>query len=72
VCQALTDIADPNDPLAALIDLPGSFERLREDAKHLLALPDILTDSGLPEATMNHPRIALKNLEQRLKEWDLK
>jgi serine/threonine-protein kinase HipA len=72
VCQALTYIADPNDPLAALIDLPGSFERLREDAKHLLALPDILTDSGLPEATMNHPRIALKNLEQRLKEWDLK
>jgi serine/threonine-protein kinase HipA len=38
----------------------------------LLALPDILTDSGLPDATMNHPRIALKNLEQRLKEWDLK
>jgi serine/threonine-protein kinase HipA len=72
VCQALADIADPNDPLAALIDLPGSFERLREDAGHLLALPDILTDSGLPDATMNHPRIALKNLEQRLKEWDLK
>jgi len=72
VCQALADIADPNDPLAALIDLPGSFERLREDARHLLALPDILTDSGLPDATMNHPRIALKNLEQRLKEWDLK
>ena len=72
VCQALADIADPNDPLAVLIDSPGSFERLREDAKRLMALPDILADSGLPDVTMNHPRIALKNLEQRLKEWGLK
>ncbi|MHC8397759.1 HipA domain-containing protein [Pseudomonas sp. LB3P93] len=72
VCRALADIADPNDPLAALSDAPNSFDRLREDAKRLAALPDILTASGLPDATMNHPRIALKNLEQRLKEWDLK
>ena len=72
VCRALADIADPNDPLAAVSDASNSFERLREDAKHLAALPDILTASGLPDATMNHPRIALKNLEQRLREWDLK
>jgi serine/threonine-protein kinase HipA len=72
VCRSLADIADPKDPLAALSDAPESFERLREDAKRLVALPDILTASGLPDATMNHPRIALKNLEQRLREWDLK
>ncbi|MGH8386971.1 MAG: HipA domain-containing protein [Pseudomonas sp.] len=71
VCQALADLADPNEPLAALSDWSGCFERLREDAKHLMALPDILTDSGLPDVTMNHPRIALKNLQQRLKEWGL-
>lgn len=72
VCQTLADIADPNDPLAALSDWSVSFERLREDAKRLMALPDILADGGLPDVTMNHPRIALKNLEQRLKEWELK
>jgi len=37
-----------------------------------LALPDILAASGLPEITMNHPAIALRNLEQRLKNWGLK
>jgi len=72
VCRALADIADPDDPLAALADAPDSFERLRQDARRLAALPDILTESGLPDRTMNHPGIALKNLEQRLKEWDLK
>lgn len=72
VCRALADIADPADPLAALAGAPDSFERLREDAQRLAALPDILAASGLPATTMNHPRIELKNLEQRLKEWDLK
>ncbi|ROM92146.1 type II toxin-antitoxin system HipA family toxin [Pseudomonas brassicacearum] len=62
VCHALADIADPQ----------GVFERLRQDAEHLLALPDILAGSGLPDVTMNHPSIALKNLEQRLKNWGLK
>ncbi|MGE8145990.1 HipA domain-containing protein [Pseudomonas frederiksbergensis] len=71
VCQALADIADPDDPLAALSDWSGSFERLREDATRLMALPDILADSGLPDVTMNHPRIDLRNLARRLKEWDL-
>lgn len=72
VCRALADIADPDDPLAALADASDCFERLRQDAQRLAALPDILSASGLPDVTMNHPRIALKNLEQRLKEWDLK
>ncbi|WP_426233567.1 HipA domain-containing protein [Pseudomonas sp. TWP3-2] len=72
VCRALADITDPDDPLAALADSPDSFERLREDAERLAALPDILTASGLPDRTMNHPGVHLKNLEQRLKEWDLK
>jgi serine/threonine-protein kinase HipA len=72
VCRALADIADPDDPLAALSEAQDSFERLRGDAQHLMALPDILAASGLPEVTMNHPQIALRNLEQRLKEWGLK
>lgn len=38
----------------------------------LLALPDILSASGLPAVTMNHPAIALKNLPQRLQAWGLK
>jgi len=55
-----------------LTDASDPFERLREDAQRLAALPDLLTASGLPDRTMNHPGILLKNLEQRLKEWDLK
>jgi serine/threonine-protein kinase HipA len=62
VCNALVMIGDPE----------ALYEGLRKDADHLLALPDILTASGLPEVTMNHPAIALKNLEQRLKNWGLK
>ncbi|RON51052.1 HipA domain-containing protein [Pseudomonas frederiksbergensis] len=62
VCNALADIGDPE----------SLFENLRADADRLLALPDILTASGLPEATMNHPGVALRNLEQRLKTWGLR
>jgi serine/threonine-protein kinase HipA len=62
VCDALVGITHPADAL----------ERLRQDADRLLALPDILAASGLPDVTMNHPSIALKNLEQRLKNWGLK
>ena len=72
VCRALADITDPKDPLAGLTDASDPFERLREDAQRLAALPDLLTASGVPDRTMNHPGIHLKNLEQRLKEWDLK
>ncbi|MGY2399217.1 hypothetical protein [Pseudomonas sp. SDO5271_S396] len=35
------------------------------------ALPDILVASGLPEVTLNHPRIALRELDRRLAEWGL-
>lgn len=57
--------------LEALVSPQEAFERLREDARSLMALPDLLADSGLPEAVMNHPAIALKNLEQRMKDWGL-
>lgn len=60
-CEALVDILDPQQ----------AFERLRHDAQQLRALPDILRDSGLPEATFNHPAIALSKLDQRLTTWGL-
>lgn len=60
-CQLLKPWVDPEQ----------AFERLRHDARVLLALPDLLSASGLPDAVMNHPAIALKNLEQRMKGWDL-
>jgi serine/threonine-protein kinase HipA len=66
----LADSADPHDSLAGL-DASALFEGLRADARRLAALPDILAASGLPARTMNHPSVHLKNLEQRLKEWDL-
>ena len=70
VCRVLADSADPHDSLAGL-DASALFEGLRADARRLAALPDILAASGLPARTMNHPSVHLKNLEQRLKEWDL-
>lgn len=62
VCRSLSDFVAPQD----------LFEGLQEVAQQLLALPDILSASGLPAVTMNHPDIALKNLPQRFKEWGLK
>ncbi|MHC8303422.1 hypothetical protein [Pseudomonas sp. PB3P13] len=62
VCEALSVIGDPE----------ALFEGLRDDANRFLALPDILSASGLPEVTLNHPAIALRNLEQRLQRWGLK
>jgi serine/threonine-protein kinase HipA len=47
------------------------YERLRDAANNFLALPDLLSDQGLPSSTMNHPRIALRNLQQRLSRWEL-
>ncbi|WP_310190611.1 type II toxin-antitoxin system HipA family toxin [Pseudomonas hunanensis] len=57
--------------LAALVDPAQAYEQLREDARHLLALPDILSASGLPDAVMNHPAIPLSKLEQKMKDWSL-
>jgi serine/threonine-protein kinase HipA len=47
------------------------FERLRTAAQSFLALPDLLSDGGLPVATMDHPRIALRDLPKRLGKWEL-
>lgn len=47
------------------------FQRLRTAAGAFLALPDLLSAEGLPAVTMNHPRIALRNLQQRLDQWGL-
>lgn len=58
--------------LGDLVDSQTLFENLRGDAQQLCALPDILSASGLPDVTMNHPGIALKNLPERLKKWGLK
>lgn len=60
-CAALSDIVNPQH----------AFERLRQDAQGLKALPDLLRDSGLPKATFNHPAIALGKLDQRLTDWGL-
>lgn len=57
--------------LNALVEPDEAFERLRQDARALLALPDLLVDSGLPDAVLDHPAIALKNLEQRMNGWGL-
>jgi len=60
-CVALAEFVDPGE----------AYQRLRQDAGHLLALPDILSSLGLPDAVMNHPAIALGKLERRLAEWGL-
>ncbi|MGB3126273.1 MAG: HipA domain-containing protein [Pseudomonas sp.] len=62
VCNSLGD----------LVDSKALFDGLRETAQQLSALPEILSASGLPAVTMNHPGIALKNLPYRLREWGLK
>ncbi|KTC49160.1 toxin HipA [Pseudomonas fluorescens ABAC62] len=58
--------------LKPLLDAESTFERLRQDAEYLRALPDILSSSGLPEVTWNHPRVALRHLDQRLIDWGLR
>ena len=62
VCGALEGLVDPQQ----------AFERLRADAEHLRALPDILVNSGLPQETWKHPAIALGKLDQRLQQWGLR
>ncbi len=60
------------ESLSSIIDPDMAYQRLRADVEPLRALPDLLSAEGLPELTMNHPQIALKNLDQRLREWGLK
>lgn len=61
VCNALDTFIDPEQ----------AYQRLREDARQLLALPDILSEIGLESRVMNHPAIALGKLERRMAEWGL-
>lgn len=60
------------ESLSSIIDPDMAYQRLRADVEPLRALPDLLSAEGLPELTMNHPQVALKNLDQRLREWGLK
>lgn len=57
--------------LAHRADPEWLFERLREDAQRLQALPDLLTDLGLPEETWKAPTIVLNRLEETLRHWGL-
>jgi serine/threonine-protein kinase HipA len=59
------------DEAAEWIEPDELFQLLRAAAQTFLALPDLLSADGLPTATMNHPRIALRDLPQRLKSWGL-
>jgi serine/threonine-protein kinase HipA len=60
-CQSLSHFIDPE---FALVEL-------RAAAKQLSALPDLLFQDGLPNSTFNHPGIALGQLTNKLKNWDL-
>lgn len=60
-CKAAEEWTDPE----------WLFEQLRASAQSFLALPDLLAEEGLPANTMNHPRIALRSLAQRLNRWGL-
>ncbi|MBV4532107.1 HipA domain-containing protein [Pseudomonas sp. SWRI107] len=57
--------------LAPLIDPEQAFQRLREDARQLLALPDVLAGLGLSDAVMDHPAIALRRLDRCMAQWGL-
>lgn len=56
---------------AEWVDPDELFQRLRAAAQEFQVLPDLLNAEGLPASTMNHPRIALRNLRQRLVQWGL-
>ncbi|QQE87245.1 type II toxin-antitoxin system HipA family toxin [Azotobacter chroococcum] len=60
-CNALSRWGDPEE----------LFEGLRADARQLLALPDLLSELGLPEQTWQAPTIPLARLEATLRRWGL-
>lgn len=47
------------------------FDRLRADARLLLALPDLLLDLGLPAEAWRSPLIPLSRLEATFRSWKL-
>jgi serine/threonine-protein kinase HipA len=57
--------------LAHRADPEWLFARLREDARLLLALPDLLVDLELPEETWKAPTIVLNRLEDTFRQWGL-
>jgi len=59
------------DEVAEWVDADELYQRLRLAAQDFLALPDLLSAQGLPDSTMSHPRIALRNLQQRMLQWGL-
>ncbi|WP_244165851.1 type II toxin-antitoxin system HipA family toxin [Pseudomonas abietaniphila] len=60
-CRSLAPWADPDQ----------LFEGLKADARRLLALPDLLSEGGLPQKTFKHPRIALTRLHPTFRAWGL-
>ncbi|OEC34540.1 serine/threonine-protein kinase HipA [Pseudomonas cuatrocienegasensis] len=60
-CARLAHRAEPEWLLA----------RLHEDAQLLRALPDLLTDLGLPQETWKAPAIVLNRLDETLRRWGL-
>jgi serine/threonine-protein kinase HipA len=58
--------------LSAWVDPDELFDGLRADAERLRALPDLLTEMGLPQKTFSHPRIRLGRLDTTLREWGLR
>lgn len=57
--------------LSAWSDPDVLFETLKNDTQKLRALPDLLSDEGLPSQTFKHPGIALSRLEKKLRTWGL-
>ncbi|AHZ68745.1 hypothetical protein OU5_1666 [Pseudomonas mandelii JR-1] len=47
------------------------FDRLKADARLLLALPDLLLDIGLPEQAWRSPLVPLSRLEDAFRNWKL-
>ncbi|WP_322614508.1 type II toxin-antitoxin system HipA family toxin [Pseudomonas sp. BIC9C] len=61
VCARFAHRADPE----------WLFERLRADARLLLALPDLLQDLGLRQEAWRSPMIPLRSLEDTFRRWKL-
>jgi serine/threonine-protein kinase HipA len=57
--------------LSVWVEPEELFEGLRADCQRLRALPDLLSEIGLPQKTFNHPRIMLARLDATLKQWGL-
>jgi serine/threonine-protein kinase HipA len=61
VCARFAHRADPE----------WLFDRLRADARLLLALPDLLQGLGLPQGVWRSPMIPLRRLEDTFRRWKL-